>query len=226
MTVARAKDRHESAARLHASTTWRLRRTALRLRMHALAEGLAWIAAFAVLAGYLQFALDYGLHGLRWSMRAALAGLVTAAVLGLVWRRIVKPLRRSLGLAQVAHLVEHRHLQLSSLLVSAVRFSLGQVGPPEGNSRAMMAAVIADAEQRASTIDFDSVIDSARWRFSLRVLAAALLLVLAPAVLRPSSPFCGLPATCCSRIRPGPGEHTCCSMRMGTSSWRSAAMTC
>ncbi len=105
-----------------------------RLRRYVLIEGLAVISGFVLTSGFLQFLLDYGTRGLRWSMRAALLSLIVAGVLYLFWRRIVAPLKLGCSLAEIANLIERRFPELSSLLISAVRFSAGQVGPIEANS--------------------------------------------------------------------------------------------
>ena len=158
-------------ATLDASVTERLRAAARRLRRYVLIEGLAWVLGFLVTAVLLQFALDYGTRGLRWSIRAALLALITAGVSALVWRYVMAPLRVRFGLAEMANLMERRYPQLSSILISAVRFSQGETGPAEMNSPSLAASVVARAGREASSIDFDAVLNPRRARRSAIVLA-------------------------------------------------------
>ncbi|MCH7839740.1 MAG: hypothetical protein IID38_05840, partial [Planctomycetes bacterium] len=112
----------------------RLRQVARRLRGYVLIEGVARFTAFMLAAAGLQLLLDYGSRGLRLSMRAALLGVLVIAAVRILWRRVLSPLRVRVASADVAALVERRHPKLSSLLISSVRFSAGDVGPPESNS--------------------------------------------------------------------------------------------
>ena len=137
----------------------RLRALALRLRGYVLLEGVAWVIGFLFAAAVIQFALDYGTRGLRWSMRAALLAVILGVAVWIMWRRIISPLRVRVGLAETASLIERRFPELSSLLVSAVRFSLGDVGSAETNSPALVASVVSSAGSRVRNLDFNNVLD-------------------------------------------------------------------
>src|SRR3990172_3359716 len=110
--------------RLDDAVTARLRAVALRLRGYVLLEGVAWVIGFLFATAVIQFTLDYGTRGLRWSMRAALLAVILGGAVWILWRRIISPLRVRFGLAEAASLIERRFPDLSSLLVSPVRFSL------------------------------------------------------------------------------------------------------
>lgn len=156
---------------LDASLTDRLAGLVRRIRSHLLIQGVARIAAFMVLAALVQFALDYGVRGMRWSMRAALLGVVIAATLVIVWRRIVVPLLLRIETADVAKLVERRYPQLGSRLISAVRFAAGEVGSEDANSRPLMSEVIRTAPEVAGGLDFSTI-------FSPVVVRRAVMLLL------------------------------------------------
>jgi hypothetical protein len=153
----------------------RLRIVANRLRRYILVEGLAWVLGFMLAASLVQVGLDLGARGLRWSMRAALLALVLAGTGWLAWRRIVRPLRKRIGLAEVANLVERKYPQLGSILISGLRFSTGEVGFPETNSPGMMAAVISRAGREGKAVDFNVVLDPRRVRWSWAGIAAVVL---------------------------------------------------
>jgi len=170
-----AENAERTAPTLDASVIGRLRAVAARLRRYVLIEGIAWVVVFLLLAAAVQLSVDYGTQGLQWSMRAAMLGLIVLGALWLLWRRVVAPLRRRFGLAEVANLVERRYPELSSLLISAVRFSTGEMGPPEANSRDLAATVIAQAGSRVGALGFSGVLDPRRARWSGVALVAALL---------------------------------------------------
>ncbi len=163
----------------------RLGGLARRLRGYLLMQGIARLAAFLLLAAILQFALDYGVRGMRWSMRATLlAGLVLFALV-VIWRRIVSPLTLRIDSADIARLVEQRFPQLSSLLISAVRFASGEVGSPNANSPSLMSTVIARAPQAAGPLDFGAVLSPQSIRRSILVLLCALGIAAAAAIASP-----------------------------------------
>lgn len=152
------------SAPLDATVEAGLRAVAARLRRFVVTEGVAAVLTFLVVAGAIQFLLDYGTRGLQWSMRVALSVSIMLTAVWLLWRRVVSPLRHRVGLAEIANLVERRYPELSSVLISAVRFSMGQVGPPSANSPDLVKSVIAQAAPRAGSVDFNAVLDPARSR--------------------------------------------------------------
>lgn len=170
---------------LDASVSDKLRHVAVRLRLYLLLEGIGWVAGFLLVAAIVQFGLDYGASGLRWSMRATLLAVTVAAALWLFWRRVIAPLRFPLGPADMANLIERRYPRLSSMLISAVRFSTGEVGPANTNSPSLMAAVVARASADVGGLDFDSVLDPRRARGSGLSLIAMLAICVLTMVMKP-----------------------------------------
>lgn len=163
----------------------KLRAIISRLRMYLALQGAARLLAFLVLAAFAQFAVDYGSRGLRTSIRAALlAGMaVTSAVI--IWRQLIRPLSAPVSPADIANLMERRSPQLTSLLVSAVRFARGDVGPASINSGPLMQAVVQQANREVQGADFGQVLNSRGARRSGvmvlgTLLVAALTLFLAP----------------------------------------------
>ncbi len=154
--------------------TTRLRVVGARVRRYVLVEGLAWVMGFLLLGAGVQLALDYGTRGLRLSMRASLLGVIVIGVVWQVWKRLARPLRVRPQLWDVANLVERRYPELSSSLISAVRFARGEVGPAGINSPELVASVIADVGARSAKLDFNAVLDPRRVR-----QAVAALLVMA-----------------------------------------------
>ena len=141
----------------------KLRRIIRRMRSYVLVEGVALVAGFLFLAAHLQLALDY-FRRLDWSMRAALSAAILACGCVLTWRRIITPLRVRLTLSDAAHLVERKNPRLASVLISAVRFSSGRVGPAECNSPVMVASVVGRAARACVDVDFPAVLDGRRAR--------------------------------------------------------------
>ena len=109
----------------------RLRAVVSHLRLYVLIEGTAWVVGFLLVGFLIQGGLDYAARGMRWSMRAALLVLIISGASWLLWRRVVAPMRLRMGLAEAARLVERKYPRLASVLISAVRFSAGEVGPAE-----------------------------------------------------------------------------------------------
>jgi hypothetical protein len=159
------------------------------VRWYVLLEGVAWVVWFVILAVGVQSLLDYGTRGLRLSIRTALLSVVVLSATWFLWRCVLSPLRLRVALADAASLLERRFPELSSLLVSAVRFSNGQAGNPATNSPALMASVVRAAAQRAGHVDFGAVVDAQRARRSKAALVAAaslsvVLLLAAPEAVR------------------------------------------
>ncbi len=174
-----------SQSSLDGSVTARLRSLAVRLRGYVFLHGIACLLGVLFAGALIQFTLDYGTRGLRWSMRAALLGVILGAAAWVVWTRIILPLRVRIGLAETANLIERRFPELSSLLVSAVRFSLGELGPAQTNSPALVAAVVSSTEPRVRNLDFNAVLDPRAARRSAFAAAAALLVVLVAVLAMP-----------------------------------------
>jgi hypothetical protein len=135
-----------------------------RLRTYVFVEGLAKVCGFLFAGAVVQFLFDYGTHGMRWSMRAALLGVILLVALVMFWRRIIRPLRVPVDLPDVANLVERRFPQLSSVLISAVRFSRGEYGEAASNSPAFVGATVSRAAVATGGLDFSTVLNPTRAR--------------------------------------------------------------
>jgi len=181
--VSTVVERHRP--RLDDTVTARLYAVALRLRGYVLLEGVAWVIGFLFAAAVIQFTLDYGSRGLRWSMRAALLAVILGGALWILWRRIISPMRVRVGLAETASLIERRFPELSSLLVSAVRFSMGEVGSAETNSPALVASVVSSAGPRVRSLDFNTVLDPRPAQRAGFAAGGALLMTLIAALAMP-----------------------------------------
>lgn len=162
---------------LDATVAARLRALTRRLRLFVLVEGVAILVATVVAACLVQLALDYSLR-LQLSMRAALLALLLATAGYILWRYVLRPARRGISTADVAALVERRFPQLSSVLISAVRFAQGEVGAPDTNSPALVATVIARAGPDAAHLPFESTLDARRARRSAAGLVSTLIVAL------------------------------------------------
>jgi len=176
---------HATNPTFHRSVHPRLLAVGTRLRTLVLLEGLAWLAAFGLCAAVVQFVLDYGTRGLEWSIRAALTGLVFSTSVWFLWKRVITALRVPVSETDVAGLVERRYPELSSLLISAVRFASGQVGARESNSPALMLSVIDSASKQVEPLDFTAVLDPRRGRRSAAVLVGTLLTCVVAFVISP-----------------------------------------
>ncbi len=170
---------------LAVSVSTRLDAVSGRIRRFVLAEGLAVVVVFLVAAGASQFFLDYALQGLRWSMRAALSGGIALSTVWLLWRRVLSPLRHRFGVTDIANLVERHNPHLASILISATRFSAGQVGPPSANSPALVASVIDRASMQASSVNFDAVVDPTRARRSTLLVFGCIALCVSGYLIKP-----------------------------------------
>lgn len=185
MSIAASSPLQRPCPTIDASVTTRLRGVARRLRGFVLLEGVAWVIGFLFAAAVIQFALDYGTRGLRWSMRATLLALILTGAVWILWRRILSPLRVQVGLPETASLIERRFPELSSLLVSAVRFSLGDIGSAETNSPALVAAVVSSAGPRVQSLDFNAVLDPRRAQRTAFAAAGTLGITLITALAMP-----------------------------------------
>ena len=168
--------RARSPEALDAALSSRLGALAGRLRGYLVMQGVARLAAFLLLGALLQFAVDYGVRGMRWSMRATLLAMLVFLGLVVVWRRILSPLMLRIDAADMAKLVERKFPQLSSILISAVRFASGDVGTADTNSPALMSTVIERAPQAAQPLDFGSVLSPQSIRRSMLVLIATVVI--------------------------------------------------
>lgn len=142
-----------------------LRRLARRLRGYLLLDGLAAVMVVMAAAAGAQVLLDWLWH-LPVDMRAA---LLAAAALGIVLaacRKVAGPLAAGPDLPAVAMRVEAKFPHLRSLLISAVRFHRGDVGPAESNSPALMEATLKRAVAAVPNLRLTRIPDHRRARRS------------------------------------------------------------
>ncbi len=170
---------------LDAAISSRLRAVARRLKGFLFVEGAARVAVFVLIAGIVQILLDYGTRGLRWSMRATLLAVLGVFVLRVLWLRVLSILVMRIEPAEMAKLAERRFPELSSLLISAVRFASGQVGSAETNSPSLIAAAVRRAGRDAGTLPLHSVLSSKRATRGGVVLLAVVGLGVAVAAIEP-----------------------------------------
>ncbi len=171
--------------RLDSSVVGRLREVVRRLRRYVFIEGVAWIVVTLVALALIQFAIDYWTRGLQWSMRAALLGLTLACGAWVAALRVWRPLRLKIGLADAAKLVERRFPELSSVLVSAVRFDQDEVGLPISNSPSLIASVVDRARIATASIDFLVVVNPSRARRSAAVLMGVVAMATCATIVSP-----------------------------------------
>ena len=170
---------------LDAHLVSRLKGVSARLRRFLLLDGAAVVLGFLLVACLVQLSLDYGLRGLRWSMRLALLLVIAALALRLLWTRVLAPLRLKITPTDVAHLIERRFPHFSSLLVSAVRFAAGEVGSAASNSPALAASAMSRVTDAARDAEFQSVLDGRRSVRAAALVSAGLAACLLGATLRP-----------------------------------------
>jgi hypothetical protein len=144
-----------------------------RLRAYAVAAGAASVMVFLLLAASGQLALDYALR-LPLDMRAALLGVIVLSACYLIYARIWVPLQFSYGPREMAKLVERRHPQLKSVLVSSVEFAAGEIGSQESNSPELAALVLDEACRDAQSVRFRSVLRHGRARNALLTVIVVL----------------------------------------------------
>jgi len=160
-----------------------------RLRSYLALDGLAVIAAVVVAAGAAHLLLDWWWR-LRVDMRAALLALIAAGLGVLAWRRIVRPWRGAPSPSRpwrMALLVERRFPELHSVLISAVRFGRGEVGPAEANSPQLVGAVLRQATQQVAKLPLEQVLDHRRARRSAGVVAGLTTLVATAFLIAPGT---------------------------------------
>jgi hypothetical protein len=170
---------------LDPSLAGQLRRVARRLRGYVLLEGVAWFVSFLLLAALAQFVLDYGTRGLQWSMRAALLAALAVVMLWVLWRRVLWPLSVPVGAPEIAALLERRNPGLASSLISAVRFSRGEIGPEAANSRVLAARTVTRTASLLAGIDFDAVLNATRARRSAFSIIGVVMVALGATLAAP-----------------------------------------
>jgi len=165
-------------------TLSRLNRLRTRLRSYLLIGGITTLVAVGFLAAIIQLILDYTFR-LPLDMRAALLGIILVILGYIAWKSIYRPFIVPVGLRDMAGLVERNHPQLRSVLVSAVQFAGGDIGPVESNSPELISRVIEQANRETSQIPFATVLNHGAPRRGFVTITLVLLVGLGALALRP-----------------------------------------
>ncbi len=156
----------EHARQFEHSVLHRLRRLSRRLRAYVMLDGLAVVLTVGLGLAAVQLLIDWSLR-LRTDMRAALLVAVLAGVGVVLWRRVISPLRRGYGVYEAACLIEQRHPELQSLLVSGLQFHSGGGAPAVAsagrtNSPQLVRAVIDQSARRVEGLPLDGILNHSR----------------------------------------------------------------
>lgn len=163
----------------------RLRR---RLRFYLLLEGASVLGVALVAVVAITLLVDRAFK-LDADMRIAQLVTLSAALLAIAWRFVIDPLRVRPSRSDLALLVERRHADLHSRLISAVEFTRSDieqrtVGP---RSAALTEALVRQAAQAASVVRFTDVLDHRRARRrAAGAIGCVLVLTLAGLLARPT----------------------------------------
>jgi hypothetical protein len=147
-----------------------------------LAYGLGTVLGAATLWIAFAFLADWGLR-VPLAIRVLHGVVLLAIVTTYLWRDLLRPLRALAGREGLALLFERVHPELRELLISAVQFQ--RAGAVPGGDPAMVAAVVAEAEARASTLTPRAVIDSEAPRARLLLGLGGVACLVALALLNP-----------------------------------------
>jgi hypothetical protein len=143
-----------------------------RLRLYLLLDGLAVVSVAVLAAVLITLGVDYFTR-LSWDMRLAQLISIVAMIAALAWWFVIRPLRVSVRLEQLAVLVERRHPELSSLLITAIDYLHRPVRAT--TSPAMVDSVISIATRQAAELSFNSVLAHDRARRRAAVSLACLV---------------------------------------------------
>ncbi|HEY8504025.1 MAG TPA: hypothetical protein VIL46_05545, partial [Gemmataceae bacterium] len=141
------------------------------IRRYVLLEGLALVGLFLVLWFWVGLALDYGVfratgldwvQEVPWAARAAVLGLVVAALLTLVTFRVLTRLFRDFSHRSLALVLERRFPRaLGDRLITAVELADLDRAEQLGYSREMIRKTVEDAKARVDRIPLGDVFN---WR--------------------------------------------------------------
>src|SRR5262245_36544767 len=147
------------------------RRTLIILRGAAMTISLA--AALLLLAGYAAYRYRVSTWPL-FTLRIA----VFAALIGVVYFFLVRPLTRRINDTQLARLVEEKHTGLDDRLVSAVEFTADSQGLDQEN--ALIGRLIEDTDARTQEISTDEIIPNKRlWQMGGAAAAGVAIFIAA-----------------------------------------------
>ena len=162
----------------------KLSELAAEVRSRLVVRGCSWVTLAALGCVAVAIGLDV-LIGLPAWIRGALllGGLVGCGVLA--WRLVVRPWSDGVPTDELAGLIEHDFPGLSERLITLVE--LARHTDPGNGSRALMAVLARETDQRARRLEFSRVSPT---RSSVRVAklaAAAVVLAVAQLVLVPGA---------------------------------------
>jgi hypothetical protein len=159
-----------------------LRRLRRRLVVAVWLHGLGTLFLALSVWTLFAFSADYWLR-VPAPVRLAHGAVFLVVLYYVLWRHLLRPLRRVPGRAGLAVLIERRHPEEKELLVSAAELQ----GAPQADetARGLVESVLARAEDRAGNLDLAGVLDQrGPWqRFAAGGLAAGA--VVAGALLAP-----------------------------------------
>lgn len=136
----RSADHHEFDRRILGS----LRALAHRLKRRVLIEGVCAIAAIVLAVALTQFALDR-LLDLGLGPRIALLAVVSIIIGYHFRKRLLKPAQVSVGVHDVAAILERKNPGLRDELISAVSFATSDAVNPNRNSPELVASLMERA---------------------------------------------------------------------------------
>ncbi|MYE90952.1 hypothetical protein F4X33_18360 [Candidatus Poribacteria bacterium] len=131
---------------------------------------IAVVGLIAILAGAAIVDLLMPLPG---SVRIALLIAIIGAVVYLLYKYLIQPLRVKLTPHDVALNVERKHQDLEDRLVSALQF--GEVETEDPIKSHLLQRLVTDAVERTEGIDFKATIDKSKKRKHVGIAVAALV---------------------------------------------------
>lgn len=154
----------------------KLNRLHRALRTRLAGEGMAWLLLALVAAVFATLGLDYLFH-LPQALRVPVTGAASAVVVYVATRYLLKPLLTPMNTENLALLVERKFDSLGDRLISSLQFERMDAGQTAIMSEAMIAHTAGQANEMASKMDFNSVIERRNMWRSLRIAACGLMLL-------------------------------------------------
>jgi hypothetical protein len=135
-----------------------LERLRARLRRLFVSDGVASVLLALLAASAASFLLDYSLH-LPAVVRGVFLALGLAGLVSLLSRRLLQPISRPVGDADLAKLVERANPHLQESFLTAVELTRPGSESAAYVSPALLDAVVESVEERVSKIQFERVFD-------------------------------------------------------------------
>ncbi len=174
-------------ARLPRPIVAKLEALVRRVRGVALLKGLFAVLATASGAAVAIMLIDASFTILDDRLRSALSAVALAAVLATAYRQIWRPLRRRIGLAEIARAVEGRHPELEERISTAVEL-LASDDPEElRGSEQLISEVVKAASLDVKGVHPEREFSGRRAREPMLAAAAAVVLIAAAALAWPGA---------------------------------------